>query len=355
MRLGDFMSHPTGGARAEVLRTRDFVGWTVSDSRGDKVGTVDDLLIDRAGKVRFLAVNQGLFKKRVLLPVETVSWGESALVLSSWTNDQLKGLPPYEPDVPLTEEVLGELATAFPRFYDDAGATAPPATLDAQILPLSLAKGFRLTGDSPDLTGWNVFGADGERAGTVAGMLVDPEAKTVRYLAVKLAEDLFRLRDERMVVVPTERVDLRERGSDVWLHGLTAHALAQLPAYTGGPLDPLIMDRVEKAFANVSSATPMPGVEAEAALAARDAAPAPAVGPAAGGASADAGRAGARTEGGIGAPADTRPEPDTLAAVDRLGDGRPVSDAPAAPPLPPGSLPADQSGVAARSEGLADV
>jgi sporulation protein YlmC with PRC-barrel domain len=243
------MSQPTG-ARAEVLRTRDFVGWTVSDPRGNKVGSIDDILIDRGGKVRFLSLNPGLFKKRVLLPVDGVSWGDGALVLSDWTEEQVKALPPYDPDVPLSADVLEEMERAFPRFYGPRGASAPATSLEAQIVPLSQAKGFRLSGGSPDLTGWHVFGGDGERAGTVAGMLVDPVAMTVRYLAVRLADDLFRLNDERMVVVPTERVDLRERGNDVWVNGLSAQDLSRLPAYTGGPLDPLIVSRVDEAFAH---------------------------------------------------------------------------------------------------------
>jgi sporulation protein YlmC with PRC-barrel domain len=326
------MNHPTGG-RAEVLRTRDFVGWTVSDSRGDKLGTVDDLLIDREGRVRYLSVNQGLFKKRVLLPVQMMSWGDGALVLSDWTSDQLRGLPPYDADVPLTAEVLDEMARAFPRFYSPQGASTPPATrLDAQIVPLREAKGFRLSGGSPDLTGWNVFGADGERVGKVAGMLVDPVAMAVRYLAVDVADDLFKLRDDRLVVVPTDRVDLRERGSDVWVQGLTAHDVARLPAYTGGALDPLVMQRVDEAFAGA------PRTTGEAVAAGGNDARLFSGDPAARSEEAR-GEEEVRRAEDVSRDEELRREEargDGLAAGE---DGRAPSDAPAAPPIPAEALP----------------
>jgi sporulation protein YlmC with PRC-barrel domain len=325
------MNHPTGG-RAEVLRTRDFVGWTVSDSRGDKLGTVDDLLIDRQGRVRFLSVNQGLFKKRVLLPVEMMSWGDGSLVLSDWTSEQLRGLPPYDHDLPITAEVLDEMGRAFPRFYAPQGVSAPATRLEAQIVPLREAKGFRLSGSSPDLTGWTVFGADGERVGKVAGMLVDPVAMTVRYLAIDVADDLFRLSDDRLVVIPTERVDLRERGNDVWVQGLGAHDVAHLPAYTGGPLDPLIVQRVDEAFAGA------PRTTAEAAATAAGSASTPLF-PAESRSAADD----VRREEGVRAE-EVRRE-DEFRRVEPMDDGiaprneHPVSDAPAAPPLPADALP----------------
>jgi sporulation protein YlmC with PRC-barrel domain len=350
----------TQPARAEVLRTKDFVGWPVSDSRGAKVGTVDDILIDRNGKVRFLSVGQGLFRRRVLLPVDALSWGNEALVLGDWTEEQLKGLPPYDHDVPLTQHVLEEMERAFPRFYGPRGASAPPAALDAHIVPLSQAKGFRLSGGSPDLTGWHVFGSDGERAGTVAGMLVDPVAMSVRYIAVRLADDLFHLSDERMVIVPTERVDLRERGNDVWVNGLGARELARLPAYIGGALDPLVMQHVDQAFAAAPQTSAPDDGASRGAAADRVADPgAPIFG---GSASGDRSEAETvrdrdvrtsgddhllpgdgdltRTQvGGDAAQLGQGLRPEEEFRTVRPEDGPIVSDAPAAPPLPSDALP----------------
>src|SRR4051812_3122636 len=49
--------------RAEILRSRDFIGWAVTSSNGANVGTVSDILIDRKGQVRYLAIDPGFFKK----------------------------------------------------------------------------------------------------------------------------------------------------------------------------------------------------------------------------------------------------------------------------------------------------
>ncbi|HEX2191100.1 MAG TPA: PRC-barrel domain-containing protein [Longimicrobiaceae bacterium] len=238
------------GPRAEVRRTRDFIGWDVWDSRGEKIGTVSDLLIDRTGLVRFLAVDFGLLRRgHVLLPVTSVDWGEDAMV-SHWTRDDVRGLPAYEPDRPLTTEMYDELRRSHPRFYGgEAGAAAPVSMPgEARIVPLKEAKDFKLAEGAPDLRGWDVYAADRQRVGTVSEMLVDPTAMKIRYLDVDLADDLFTLKEDRHVLVPAEAVDLQDRSRDVWIRDLAAEAVAALPAYGGGAVDPLVEERVRGAF-----------------------------------------------------------------------------------------------------------
>lgn len=237
--------------RAEILRTRDLVGWTVSDSRGTKVGTVNDVLIDRSGCIRFLAVDLGLFRKSVLLPVDAMEWGEAAMVLTRWGVDDIKALPTYHADRPLSREVLDEMERAHPRLYGARGIADLPAgeANGEQVVPLDQARDFRLGKGAPDPRGWNVFGADGERAGVVTGLLVDPVGMKVRYLEVDLADDLFQLDEDRRVLVPSDAVDLRERGKDAWVNGLAARDLARLPAYTGGVVDPVTQRLTDEAFA----------------------------------------------------------------------------------------------------------
>ncbi len=235
--------------RAEVFRTRDFIGRDVVDSKGDKVGTVGDLLLGRRrGDVRFVDVNLGIFQKRVLIPVEQLDWGEDAFILRRWSREELKLLPAYEPDRPLTREMLEELEIAHPRFYGDPERVPPPAPGEARIVPLKSARDFKLAKGDPDVRGWNVFGADGERVGTVSEMLVDPAALKIRYLDVDILEDLFTLKEDRHVLIPLEEVELRERGNDVWLKHLPAEAVARLPAYTGGPVDPGMEEMVQANF-----------------------------------------------------------------------------------------------------------
>lgn len=239
-------------SRAALLRPRDFIGQDVLDPTGHKVGTVGDLLLDRrTGMIRFLELNLGLLRrKQVLVPVRALEWGAGeAFVSSSWTKDQVHALPTYDPARPLTDAVLQEMARAHPRFYG-AGEPLPPEVggVRATVLPLSEAKDFKLADGEPDLRGWSVFGADGERVGTVAGMLVDPAAMQIRYLDVDLADDLFLLNDDRHVLLPLEYVELKERGQDVWVQRLSAAEVARLPAYVGGAVDAAAEQAVEQAF-----------------------------------------------------------------------------------------------------------
>jgi sporulation protein YlmC with PRC-barrel domain len=235
--------------RAEFLRTRDFLGRDVLDSKAEKVGSVSELLLDRRrGDIRYMAVNMGMFSKHVLVPVHYMDMNDDVLVLRGWTRDQLKPLPAYEADRPLTSPLLDEMERAHPRFYGDPDRIAAAGSADGHILPLRQARDFKLAKGDPDPRGWNVFGADGERVGVVSDLLVDPAGMKVVYLAVDLADDLFKLKEDRHVLVPTGQVELRERGRDVWVNGLSSEAVARLPAYTGGAVDPLVESSVADAF-----------------------------------------------------------------------------------------------------------
>lgn len=242
-----------GNERAEILRSRDFIGWAVTSSNGANVGTVSDILIDRRGQVRYLAVDPGFFKKPYLLPVEALEWGEGSLQ-STWTDAEVKRLPPYDPSVALTAPVLAEMSRAFPRHYGDhVGSPFEPGS-GPTVVPLRDAKDFRLAKGAPNLKGWTVYGADNEKVGTVTQMLVDPVAMKVKYLDVDVDDDLFGMVDDRHVLVPLEYAELRERSQDVWVSGLSGRDIASLPAYLGGPVDPLLEEASARAFGGAGSA-----------------------------------------------------------------------------------------------------
>lgn len=222
------------GPRAEILRSRDFIGWAVTAANGANVGTVSDILIDRRGQVRYLAVDPGFFKKAYLLPVEAMEWGEGSLQ-TSWTDAEVKRLPPYDSGVPLTAEVLNEMRTAFPRHYGDHAGTAFEPGEGPSVVPLKDAKDFRLAKGAPNLKGWNVYGADNEKVGTVHQMLVDPVAMKVRYLDVDL-DDGVSGEPDRHVLVPIGYARLDADHDRVLVDEITSHDLRAIPAYRHGPL-----------------------------------------------------------------------------------------------------------------------
>ena len=236
----------TAGPRAEVLRSRDFIGWAVTSANGANVGTVSDILIGRDGKVRFLAIDPGFFKKPYLLPVEALEWGEGSLQ-TTWTDTEVRALPPYDAGTPLTADVLEELRRTFPRHYGSR-VGQPVSAEGATVVPLRDAKDFRLAKGAPNLKGWAVYAKDNEKVGTVTQMLVDPVAMKVRYIDVDLADDLFGLSDDRHVLVPLEIVELRERSEDVWVPSFTGADIARLPAYLGGAVDAVLEQETERAF-----------------------------------------------------------------------------------------------------------
>ncbi len=59
------------------------------------------------------------------------------------------------------------------------------------VTPLSRLHNYRISEGDPDVRGWDVFGADGQRIGTVDDLLVDTEALNVRYLDVNLDPSLL--------------------------------------------------------------------------------------------------------------------------------------------------------------------
>ena len=236
-------------ASGVVLRTRDYTGWDVVDRTGEKIGTVGDLLIDRTGRVRFLDVEHGLPRKHVLLPQHQLEWGDGRFILGRWMRDDARALPPYDPERPLDETLLEEMERAYPAMYHPEHPAEPDAPGDTRVVPLKEAKDFKVEAGAPDLRGWNVFGSDGERVGTAVQLLVDPAALKARYLEVDVLEDLFGLRDDRHVLVPLEVVELKERGNDAWVGGLTAREVARLPAYIGGAVPPWMERSVAAAFA----------------------------------------------------------------------------------------------------------
>jgi sporulation protein YlmC with PRC-barrel domain len=236
----------TTSPRAEILGSRDFIGWAVTSANGANVGTVSDILIGRDGKVRFLAIDPGFFKKPYLLPVEALEWGDGSLQ-TTWTDMEVRALPPYDAGRPLTADVLEELRRTYPRQYG-ARIGEPVAMEGATVVPLRDAKDFRLAKGAPNLKGWSVYAKDNEKVGVVTQMLVDPLAMKVRYIDVDVADDLFGLADDRHVLVPLEIVELRERSEDVWVPAFTGADIARLPAYLGGPVDPLLEQETERAF-----------------------------------------------------------------------------------------------------------
>lgn len=106
----------------------------------------------------------------------------------------------------------------------------------SRIVPLDELRDFEVADGDPDVRGWEVAGADGERLGEVDQLLVDTDALKVRYLDVDLGPALLDPADERHVLVPIGYARVNEDAHQVVVATLSRGDLARLPAYTYQPL-----------------------------------------------------------------------------------------------------------------------
>jgi photosynthetic reaction center H subunit len=87
----------------------------------------------------------------------------------------------------------------------------------------------------PDPSGWDVKvgGSNGQKIGEVDDLLVDVDAQRVRYLIVKLDEDVARAKD-REILIPVGLARLDDEHDDVLVPNLTVETLIGLPPYEAG-------------------------------------------------------------------------------------------------------------------------
>ena len=85
----------------------DIVGYDLYAS-ADKVGSIDDLLIDDTGKIRYLIINTGVWivGKKVLLPIgrSRIDYSGRRIVVDGLTRTQVEALPSYDGNMPVDYE-----------------------------------------------------------------------------------------------------------------------------------------------------------------------------------------------------------------------------------------------------------
>jgi hypothetical protein len=223
----------------------DVRGWTVRTEVGDeKVGKVEDMLLDGSGTLRYLEVDLGFLKKHVLVPLDRAhaDLETETVHIEAFSKDQLEAVPEYalEPES-LDEGYERRLAAVYGVRPDPAVSTRglEPAPNDEGALDLSrmksLEKDYQVAGDDP--RGWSVVTADGQTVGEVAELLMDPSAMKARFLDVSVDEKKLDLeRVDRHILLPAERVRLERGKKRVVVGGLLAADLARYPQYGGLPL-----------------------------------------------------------------------------------------------------------------------
>lgn len=223
----------------------------------EKVGTVDDVLVDEHGKARYLDVDLGLLRKHVLLPVgqARVDASDDLVWVTGMAKEQFKDIPEWSHDTDRLDVAYeSKLGRAYAeiytedRYYDRPAYNAawwhgtnnePAATPDigntrARLRRLSELEGYDVADDHTDPRGWSVQSADGSSIGRVDELIVEPAAMKARYLDVQLDTAQLGLDgEERHVLVPVGYADLDTDDDRVRLNVVRASDLLELPAHTG--------------------------------------------------------------------------------------------------------------------------
>ena len=235
-----------------ISRTGDFAfpeeawdvrGWTVRTRPDDeKVGKVEDMLLDASGTLRYLDVDMGFLKKHVLVPLDH-AWADrddKVVWIETLTKERLHEVPEYA----LDPESLDE---GYERRLDSlyGGTTASahrdlvaPDDDDEADLGLrrlgAIEDEYQVAGDDPRK--WHVLTGDGREVGRVAELLVDPGSMKARYMDVALDERELELEPvDRHVLLPADHVRLDRKKKRVIVAGLLAHDFADYPQYGGLP------------------------------------------------------------------------------------------------------------------------
>jgi sporulation protein YlmC with PRC-barrel domain len=110
---------------AEEWRAVNYIGQPIVNSTGEKIGDINDVLFDRAGKITTVVIGVGGFlglgEKHVALPFEAITYGEKdglRQIMVPLTKENLLAAPDYK----LTEK------TALDKVREKAGEVASKAS-----------------------------------------------------------------------------------------------------------------------------------------------------------------------------------------------------------------------------------
>jgi photosynthetic reaction center H subunit len=238
----------------------DARGWEVRTRvDNEDVGKVKDMLVEETGEVRYLDVDLGIFRKRVLVPYEQVTTdpADEVVWVSGFNKDGFERIPDYDGDVAklnadyhagllrdytaaATGGAMAGTGSVRDRGYRDDDAaeraedirTASPAG-DRQLARVGELSDYEVADHHPDVRGWDVIASDGHKIGDVKDLVADTSAMKVRYLDIELDSDYRRTDDESRVLVPIEHARLIEDDDVVRLDAVASHQARDIPAHRG--------------------------------------------------------------------------------------------------------------------------
>lgn len=102
---------------------------------------------------------------------------------------------------------------------------------------LSRMDNFKVASGNPDVRGWDVIAKDGRKLGKVDHLLVDRDARKVRYLGLNPDRGLLSGSEHRHYLIPVEDARLDRSGDNVKLNTIASNELLNLTAYDMASFD----------------------------------------------------------------------------------------------------------------------
>lgn len=248
----------------------DVRGWEVRTGLDDeKVGRVEDMLLDEHDRPRYLDVDLGTFRGHLLVPLAEAhaDASEQVVWLDRMDRGRLRDLPEYDHD-------LEALSPAYERRMQDewdriargeAQEAAAEPTGRSTLARLGDLGDLRVAKGVTDPRGWKLLSGDGHPVGEVRELIVDTAAMTTRYLDVDVDEKKLDLEPlDRHVLIPAERVRLDRTRKHVVVDGIFARDVQAYPLYRGLPLETRQREAIDEAFRRTAEAPESGGGEAAA-------------------------------------------------------------------------------------------
>lgn len=116
---------------SDTFGNDDIKNFDVYAGRDDKIGSVDDILVDEtSGRFRYLIVNTGIggLGKSVLLPIgrATIDYDDRRIYAQGLTKEQVENLPKFSDDLKIDHDYEEQVRGVYrPTTATSATATAP--------------------------------------------------------------------------------------------------------------------------------------------------------------------------------------------------------------------------------------
>ena len=221
----DDVTTPAATTSGTAVNTDEMIGRTVVNSRGENVGEVESVLIDKDGKVRYVVIGVGGFlgmgERDVAVRWDELSFTDNNEKIGvSMTKDQVSALPVHrfsDPSLKGKVYAYEDGVKANPYLADSGGATI--ATTGSATATNTV--------DPQKLIGRDIKNGSNDTVGEINSVLIDKD-RNVRYVVVGVGG--FLGMGEKQVALPWDVLTITENGEKVTAD-VTKEQLKALPEY----------------------------------------------------------------------------------------------------------------------------